>query len=91
VECEWKYFEGILAFEFKIAFNIIKQCFLVTNIVILLQMVVHSNRFGLIDLTYFLFLVHLDALLIGVLIDLAFGLAVFTYVISPDFIVDSPE
>ena len=76
MECEWKYFEGILAFEFKIAFNIIKQ---------------HSNRFGLIDLTYFLFLVHLDALLIGVLIDLAFGLAVFTYVISPDFIVDSPE
>ena len=54
-------------------------------------MVVHSNRFGLIDLAYFLFLVHLDALLIGVLIDLAFGLAVFTYVISPDFIVDSPE
>lgn len=54
-------------------------------------MVVHSNRFRLIDLAYLLFLVHLDSLLIGVLIDLAFRLAVLTYVVSPDFIVDSAE
>lgn len=54
-------------------------------------MIMHSYGFGLVDFADFLFFVHLNSFLVGVLVDLGLSLTIFVDMVSPYFVIDSAE